>query len=95
MESGLGMVQRRDIRSPALIYSGRMDIGRPKWAAICFIVGASMIACTLAAWRLGWGANGSGEAPDLWLAALFFGGAALLLVVLVQKLVSAFRSKSD
>ncbi|BBE23010.1 hypothetical protein MN0502_18930 [Arthrobacter sp. MN05-02] len=55
------------------------------------VAGAAMLALCIAARRLGLGVGEAGSAPSLWLALLFIVGAALVVVVLVERLVEIIR----
>ncbi len=58
---------------------------------IIFVVGASLIALCIAARRLGVGAATDTSGPAWWLASMFLLGAALLVIVLVEKIVEIIR----
>ncbi|AUZ87341.1 hypothetical protein CVO76_06620 [Arthrobacter agilis] len=57
------------------------------------VAGAAMLALCVAARRLGIGVGEAGSGPSLWLALLFIIGAALVLVVLVERLVAILRKR--
>ncbi|MFC3299164.1 Uncharacterised protein [Arthrobacter agilis] len=57
-----------------------------------FIIGASLLALVIAARRLGVGVSSDGP-PELWLALMFVVGAALVVVVGIDRLVALLRKR--
>lgn len=64
-----------------------------QWRHVLIAVGAFLVVLCIAALWTGIGTGADGEPPAPWLAVMFFVGAGMLVVVLVDRLISVIRGR--